>query len=108
MPVTVKRDEMSRVLAHVRFVSWAPSQGGEINTSQKTGMAVAVWVNHPLDDRYPVSRRGGDEAIATVKALLERNGTEWLGLLGATVDLEMQEETIVNQPKDSLADIALL
>ncbi len=89
----------SRVLAHVRFVSWVPSQGGQINTTDKTGMAVSVWVNHPLDDRYMIENKGGHEAIRGARETIERNGAEWLGLLGVTVDMEMQEGSIINQPK---------
>lgn len=89
---------MSRVLAHVRLLTWVPSTGGRVNTTDKHVIGVSVWVNSPGDDRYKPEDRGGEQAVAIAKRKLASEGIEWLALMGVELT-DMPESMIVNQPK---------
>ena len=98
---------VSRVKARVSFVTWVPSDAGRINTTDKTGMTVELWVNHPLDERWKREDRGGDQAIRDAERIMKSKGVEWLGLLGLVIDLDDREDTIINQPRRAVSDLGI-
>lgn len=98
---------VSRVKARVSFVTWVPSDAGRINTTDKTGMTVELWVNHPLDERWKQEDRGGDQAIREAQRIMKAKGVEWLGLLGLAIDIDDREDTIINQPRRAVSDLGI-
>jgi hypothetical protein len=105
----MKSTSYPRIAAVVSYLTWVPSDGGRVNTTDKHAQHMKMWVNHPLDERYRLDDRGGDQAIAIAKRTAEKRRHEWLGLLGVAIDTEMTEDSFVNQPKDAaiVADTGL-
>ena len=93
----------ARVLAEVQFLTWAPSQGGQINTTQIMAASVNVWVNHPEDARYAAEERGAEHAIAVAKSVLAAQRVDVLSIVLARVT-QQAESTIINQPREAVVD----
>jgi hypothetical protein len=75
-----------------------------INATEKTTRTIAVWVAHPLDDSRQPDDRGGEEAVRLVRV---QAAGDWLGLIACSVDVEMQESMILNQPKRAVNELGL-
>lgn len=95
-----------RVLCHVQFLTWVPSDGGRINTTDKHVIGLDAWVDTPGEASASPALAStclGEQAIQVIKTQVAAAGIEWLGLVGLTVS-EQRDTTIVNQPARSLSD----
>lgn len=94
-------DRLPFQLCNVQFITYAPSTGGVVNTTDLVSRNVQWWVPQPVDDSYANTARGVEAAIT-----MTRKRFEVIAVVGAVMTDQI-ESTIENQPRRFPDDVGL-